>query len=742
MKSGVFVLAIILCLTFVSAADVAYLYRSEGKIDQHIVDIFEEMGLDVDLVNEDIMGDLSSYSLIFVGDENFRRDIPIWEHSSVIMNHYNSEDFGLTDRDGVSKIGASSPLYIERNGMEFQVYQRAFRNGRVAVPYYYIDEQNKADALTQIASSRKTSSGANIGDVVSIVEPGEVLMNGKTAEKKICFFGITETDVWTEDAKTLFVECADLTLSECETDNDCPSDEFIGDEYCVEDDVYQNERIHSCVEQNSVRSCVPAENGVLIEQCSYGCFEGNCIRCNEDLDCDDNNNETEDFCIMSGSEESHCSNEDIECFSDEECGADGFVGELFCSENESAQMYQMFMCNNPGTAQSSCSSLMEERTIEECSDFCLEGTCMEFVCHDDLDCNDGNERTEDKCLNMNTINSECVNDEILCFANSECGEDGFIGEQFCSERDIVQTFVEYTCDNPGTVQSSCSSETVDFILQTCGDSCSNGQCVGIECYSETECGEDGLTGLYCSENNSVSQAYFNFSCENAGTVDSFCTLDIAEETIEMCAENCVDGICVGSVECSLDDDCPADSNSAPFCHEGVHVFMDVTTYSCENPGTTSSECVATNSQELVDSCEFGCENGMCLPPAGEGVHDVGFAPTNTYINGVRVQDSDENDIVNESLICGNDYKISLRVRNFGNFSENVTFSGSIGAVDIQHNPIMDFAPGAEPSRTKTVNINLTTGTYNMTIETFVEGFTDENPVNNIAVREFNVEFPD
>src|SRR3989344_2615918 len=641
MKSGVFVLAIILCLTFVSAADVAYLYRSEGKVDQHIVDIFEEMGLDVDLVNEDIMGDLSSYSLIFVGDENFRRDIPIWEHSSVIMNHYNSEDFGLTDRDGVSKIGASSPLYIERNGMEFQVYQRAFRNGRVAVPYYYIDEQNKADALTQIASSRKTSSGANIGDVVSIVEPGEVLMNGKTAEKKICFFGITETDVWTEDAKTLFVECADLTLSECETDNDCPSDEFIGDEYCVEDDVYQNERIHSCVEQNSVRSCVPAENGVLIEQCSYGCFEGNCIRCNEDLDCDDNNNETEDFCIMSGSEESHCSNEDIECFSD-----------------------------------------------------------------------------------------------------AECGEDGFIGEQFCSERDIVQTFVEYTCDNPGTVQSSCSSETVDFILQTCGDSCSNGQCVGIECYSETECGEDGLTGLYCSENNSVSQAYFNFSCENAGTVDSFCTLDIAEETIEMCAENCVDGICVGSVECSLDDDCPADSNSAPFCHEGVHVFMDVTTYSCENPGTTSSECVAMNSQELVDTCLFGCENGMCLSPAGEGVHDVGFAPTNTYINGVRVQDSDENDIVNESLICGNDYKISLRVRNFGNFSENVTFSGSIGAVDIQHNPIMDFAPGAEPSRTKTVNINLTTGTYNMTIETFVEGFTDENPVNNIAVREFNVEFPD
>ena len=47
-----FVAIFVFLIEMVSAADVAYIYKKEFRIDQNIVDLFEDNGLSVDLIKE------------------------------------------------------------------------------------------------------------------------------------------------------------------------------------------------------------------------------------------------------------------------------------------------------------------------------------------------------------------------------------------------------------------------------------------------------------------------------------------------------------------------------------------------------------------------------------------------------------------------------------------------------------------------------------------------------------------
>ena len=48
-------------------------------------------------------------------------------------------------------------------------------------------------------------------------------------------------------------------------------------------------------------------------------------------------------------------------------------------------------------------------------------------CYDDSECNDYNIYTKDECVNPGTRNSYCVNNEINCVTDNDCGFTGFIG---------------------------------------------------------------------------------------------------------------------------------------------------------------------------------------------------------------------------------------------------------------------------------------------------------------------------
>jgi hypothetical protein len=100
----------------------------------------------------------------------------------------------------------------------------------------------------------------------------------------------------------------------------------------------------------------------------------------------------------------------ILCSFSTDCGINSFVGSSFCSGNNLFRNFISYTCNNPGTANSYCSSSTSSQIFQSCSDYCnvLTNTCDTFICHNNLECNDNNVSTIDTCLNPNTTQSSCV----------------------------------------------------------------------------------------------------------------------------------------------------------------------------------------------------------------------------------------------------------------------------------------------------------------------------------------------
>jgi hypothetical protein len=68
---------------------------------------------------------------------------------------------------------------------------------------------------------------------------------------------------------------------------------------------------------------------------------------------------------------------------------------------------------------------------------------------------------------------------VSCNTNSDCGIDEFVDNLFCQNNNVYQNYKTYTCNNPGTIISSCSDSTAPRLQTTCtsGQTCSNGSCV-------------------------------------------------------------------------------------------------------------------------------------------------------------------------------------------------------------------------------------------------------------------------
>jgi len=269
-----FVFSILLAATFVSAADVAYIYKKDFKIDDNIIGTFMEKGLSVELINEKYLpANFDDYKLIFIGDERFRKELPVTQYPTIITNYHNMYNYGLTDRDGVSQLGSTAPLSVTINGESYQVYTQAFKKRRISNPYYFLDKENKAPSLETIASTVTTSSGYKFGDVIAYAQAGAQLENNKTAQENICFYGIIETDFWTPKAKELFKDCIDFVLErQQEPECNCPNT-TISEPFCQDNNLYQTQTNYSC----ECDECEPHVSTILIEECEFGCEYEQCL---------------------------------------------------------------------------------------------------------------------------------------------------------------------------------------------------------------------------------------------------------------------------------------------------------------------------------------------------------------------------------------------------------------------------------------------------------------------------------
>ena len=335
-----------------STADVAYIYRKESKIDDNVLDVFDDMGLSVDLIDEKYLpNDFSDYKFIFVGDERFKNEnrIPVNNYPSIITNYYYGNEWGLTDQDGISKLGSNSPLNVRKNGQIIQVYTQAlYPSIQVSIPYYYLDDENKAEDMQSIARTY-IGNDYDFGDVISYANTGARLSNGKQAGGNICFFGLAtyqsgvhselahSSNYWTSATRNMFEDCIGFVSITCYDDDDCP-DEEIGDLYCQDGNVYQDIEQFECENPGTVDSeCIDDIISELVEICVFGCANGECLpECSDDSDCPDD-----------------------------------FYSDNYCSGNDVVRDLHDFSCE-----QGECVEQVVQETVGECEFECVDGECV------------------------------------------------------------------------------------------------------------------------------------------------------------------------------------------------------------------------------------------------------------------------------------------------------------------------------------------------------------------------------
>jgi len=286
---------VILLSNLVLGADVGYVLKKSSRADSGFTDVFSDMGLSVELIEDKNVRDVnfSDYKFIFVGDNRLRnlKHISVDDIPGVIVNSKYAKQFGFLDKGRVSKLASNAKLKIKKNGDIVEVYERArFKRGGVGVPYYYLRNKYKSDDVKTVATTY-TKRNKELGDVISYLESNGI---------KKCFFGIIKTKYWTDEARELFKECVEYVVEGveepepepspepepilepeepvCFENIDCGEDEYIGERYCSEGDVYQDKKVFRCINPGTNESyCSNLTEAELIEECYFGCLDGRCL---------------------------------------------------------------------------------------------------------------------------------------------------------------------------------------------------------------------------------------------------------------------------------------------------------------------------------------------------------------------------------------------------------------------------------------------------------------------------------
>ena len=308
---------------------------------------------------------------------------------------------------------------------------------------------------------------------------------------------------------------------------------------CVGNSVYW---FDSCnVQQELIQTC--SSNQI----CSNGSCVNNCVS-HTTQKCVGNNVYWFNSCNDQEELKQNCSSNQIclngnctivACSSNTDCGTNGYEGSPFCQGNSIYKNFRTYTCNNPGSANSSCSSSTAPLLLNNCSanQICSGGGCSDI--------------------------------NIACRLNSQCGANGFVNSPFCQNGNVYQDFKTYTCNNPGSANSSCSSSTAPQLKTDCAgnQTCSNGSCINqnIPCSSNTDCGTNGYEGSPFCQGNSIYRNFRTYTCNNPGASGSTCISSINPQLFNNCSSDqvCSNGSC--SVQNNLVASCyatpsPANSN--------------------------------------------------------------------------------------------------------------------------------------------------------------------------------------
>ena len=283
-----------------------------------------------------------------------------------------------------------------------------------------------------------------------------------------------------------------------------------------------------------------------------------------------------------GCENGQCQPNPIECTQDSDCPSDYYMGDAFCCfEGHVCKLYRDYFCaQNP--EHSYCTYIEQNKIIEPC------GT--------------------DYCENW--------------------------GNNYCESDDVYHN---KTCHDKGCSDAACFDKiyTEEEKVQECGEwGCSDGECLYVECYNDTECGpdDDYVGDPFCQDDN-VWQNYINYTCNYPGTGNSYCSNSTAPDLKEPCGTDYCENW--ESNYCKLDDvyherTCHDKGCSSGVCFDNTYteeekvqecgtseyigtsycynndVYRDYITRTCSN-----SRCISPTSEKKVEDCAYGCTSGRC-----------------------------------------------------------------------------------------------------------------------------------
>ncbi|MEN9626535.1 MAG: hypothetical protein RL557_863 [archaeon] len=213
------VLAIVFLIQFVVAvSDVAYVVKNENKVDKGFLHAFEEMGLSVDVIeNDEIMEtSFSGYKVVFIGDGtishlmHMSKNLPI-----VLTNGKYAAWFGFLNHGVVKSIASNPELKIQSEGRTIRAYTSSgYDLDGPALSYSFLPRKNIHPDVEAIATT-STRRDAEIGVPIGYI----------SGSKNKCFFGINKPQFWTfsddfVQSMELFEDCVEFVMGSSDGDDD------------------------------------------------------------------------------------------------------------------------------------------------------------------------------------------------------------------------------------------------------------------------------------------------------------------------------------------------------------------------------------------------------------------------------------------------------------------------------------------------------------------------------------------
>ncbi len=244
----------------VFATDVAYIVRDNSKIEVNVINEIQTLGLSYDIIDDSDISttNFSNYEMVLLGDGNIK-NAPVEEYKSLIMNpNYYSLWSGSIGSSTSSAVFNLENSITEGILVEFNAYN--VRSGQI----YYLTAQKYSNSVTVK------------GDSAS--DRGKFVVAKKISPRRI-FWGITKSDLWSEESKELFKNAVHWILH----GEDVDSDGFYSDIDCDDNNSSKWQYFDGYVDSDSDGF----GNGNLIPVCS-----GNELAVGYSeigLDCNDNN---------------------------------------------------------------------------------------------------------------------------------------------------------------------------------------------------------------------------------------------------------------------------------------------------------------------------------------------------------------------------------------------------------------------------------------------------------------------